>query len=108
MRAVAHELAAQYGLASQSYGAEPQRYVELFKTDGAGLPTKLLSRWAWVFGSVSQQLQRAFSVPLPPKSSPLSPETPAPPHPSCAGWRPRWHLRRWQPWCERAQGTPCA
>lgn len=43
-RAVAHELAQQYGLATQSYGSEPQRYVELFKTDSAGIPSKLLSR----------------------------------------------------------------
>lgn len=44
MRAVAHELAQQYGLATQSYGQEPHRHVELFKTDTAGVPSKLLSR----------------------------------------------------------------
>jgi hypothetical protein len=43
-RAVAHALAEQYGLASSSYGQEPTRYVELFKTPGAGGPSRLLSR----------------------------------------------------------------
>lgn len=43
-RAVAHALAEQYGLASSSYGQEPTRYVELFKTPGAGVPSRLLSR----------------------------------------------------------------
>lgn len=30
-RQVAHELAAQYGLATQSFGSEPARHIQLFK-----------------------------------------------------------------------------
>lgn len=43
-RQVVHELAEQYGLATSAYGQEPGRYIELFKTPGAGVPARLLSR----------------------------------------------------------------
>jgi len=34
-RHIAHLLAEQYGLASQSFGAEPNRYLQLFKVTSA-------------------------------------------------------------------------
>ncbi|KAI3426465.1 hypothetical protein D9Q98_008832 [Chlorella vulgaris] len=45
-RAVVHAMAEQYGLASTSFGQDPQRYVELFKTPTTGIPARLLSRVA--------------------------------------------------------------
>ena len=45
-RAVVHQLAEQYGLATSAYGQEPGRYIELFKTPSAGIPARLLSRQA--------------------------------------------------------------
>ncbi len=32
--------------ATTAYGQEPGRYIELFKTPSAGIPSRLLSRWA--------------------------------------------------------------
>ncbi|PRW45017.1 Glucose-induced degradation 4 [Chlorella sorokiniana] len=45
-RQVVHQLAEQYGLATTAYGQEPGRYIELFKTPSAGIPSRLLSRVA--------------------------------------------------------------
>ena len=42
-RALAHQLAEQYGMATQSVGHEPKRSVELFRTDTTSLPKKTLS-----------------------------------------------------------------
>ena len=39
-REVVHGLAEQYGLASSSYKAEPQRYVQLFKLPASSIPNK--------------------------------------------------------------------
>lgn len=49
-RQVVHALAEQYGLATSAYGQEPNRYIELFKTPSAGIPTRLLSRWGELVG----------------------------------------------------------
>ncbi|CAB1099906.1 unnamed protein product [Ectocarpus sp. CCAP 1310/34] len=42
-RKAAHELAAHYGLVTQSYDLEPKRYVSVIKQKGCRLPTRLLS-----------------------------------------------------------------
>lgn len=34
--------------ATTAYGQEPGRYIELFKTPSAGIPSRLLSRWDWL------------------------------------------------------------
>ncbi|CAM9654703.1 unnamed protein product [Ectocarpus sp. 12 AP-2014] len=42
-RKAAHELAAHYGLVTQSYDLEPKRYVSVIKQKGCRLPSRLLS-----------------------------------------------------------------
>ena len=65
-RALAHDLAAQYGLATASAGADPSRAVELFKTPTAGAPSRLLSRVAATVGAeqVAALLREAEGHPL--------------------------------------------
>ncbi|KAK9815654.1 hypothetical protein WJX72_007454 [[Myrmecia] bisecta] len=53
-RAMAHALAAEYGLTTQSIGTEPARCVELFQSATASVPNKLLS--ATVAGMTREQI----------------------------------------------------
>ncbi|EIE26925.1 hypothetical protein COCSUDRAFT_46285 [Coccomyxa subellipsoidea C-169] len=56
-RHIAHLLAEQYGLATQSFGAEPNRCVQLFKGAHAAVPRQALSRAA--AGMPLEDLERA-------------------------------------------------
>ncbi|BDA43092.1 probable E3 ubiquitin-protein ligase ZNF598 at N-terminal half [Coccomyxa sp. Obi] len=56
-RHIQHVLADQYGLASQSFGAEPNRHVQLFKAAHAALPRVSLAKAA--AASTLDDLERA-------------------------------------------------
>ncbi|CAL8468912.1 g8453 [Coccomyxa elongata] len=56
-RHIQHALADQYGLASQSFGAEPNRHVQLFKAAHAALPRVSLAKAA--AASTLDDLERA-------------------------------------------------